>query len=246
MANEIVLYDLPSRPPSHAWSLNPWKARLALNYKGLPYRTEWVEYPDLKPKFTSLGIPPNDKTINPQATFSSPAVKLPDDTYVMDSHKIAQALEELQPEPSLHFENGYTDRVQSTVLEINKALAPIALPRIPENLLNEPSAAYFRETRAKRFGMTLEELAKSDKAGETAWKNAAPGIEQLRAILRENPDGPYVMGKIVSFADFIIAGFFRFGEILDRDGDIFGRSMKIDENFGKHYEACKKWLERDY
>lgn len=32
-------------------------ARLALNYKGLPYQTEWVEYPDLKGRFMELGIP---------------------------------------------------------------------------------------------------------------------------------------------------------------------------------------------
>lgn len=32
-------------------------ARLALNYKGLPYKTKWVEYPDLKGRFMELGIP---------------------------------------------------------------------------------------------------------------------------------------------------------------------------------------------
>lgn len=85
MANEIVLYDLPSTAKCACWSLNPWKgmalhriytyewgqlgkfeadsvlmmitARLALNYKGLPYKTEWVEYPDLKSRFMELGIP---------------------------------------------------------------------------------------------------------------------------------------------------------------------------------------------
>jgi len=29
-------------------------ARLALNYKRIPYKTEWVEYPDLEPKFKAL------------------------------------------------------------------------------------------------------------------------------------------------------------------------------------------------
>ena len=78
MSAEIILFDLPSRA-GKAWSLNPWKsklllpfksgdpamtmtdptltpflARLALNYKGLPYRTEWIEYPDLRPTFQGL------------------------------------------------------------------------------------------------------------------------------------------------------------------------------------------------
>lgn len=28
LANPIVLYDLPSRPPCKAWSLNPWKSKI--------------------------------------------------------------------------------------------------------------------------------------------------------------------------------------------------------------------------
>lgn len=67
MASEqIVLFDLASRPPRSTWSLNPWKsdtppldqntqadkltARLLLNYKGLNYRTEWLEYPEIQPR----------------------------------------------------------------------------------------------------------------------------------------------------------------------------------------------------
>jgi hypothetical protein len=65
-SQEVVLYDLPSQQ-GVAWSLNPWKsapinpnpqynntntqkARMVLNYKKIPYTTEWVEYPDLEPK----------------------------------------------------------------------------------------------------------------------------------------------------------------------------------------------------
>lgn len=52
MANseQVVLYDLPSREPCKCWSLNPWKTRLLLNFKGIDYMTEWTEYPDLQPK----------------------------------------------------------------------------------------------------------------------------------------------------------------------------------------------------
>ena len=36
------------------WSLTRSKARMVLNFKGIPYTTEWVEYPDLAPKFKAL------------------------------------------------------------------------------------------------------------------------------------------------------------------------------------------------
>ena len=163
----------------------------------------------------------------------------------MDSLKIAHALEKLHPTPSLHLDNGYTERVQTTISGLVYALAPIGMPRIPETLLNPRSAEYFHETRAKRFGMPLPELAKSERAGEKAWESADEGVAELRKILHEHEEGPYVMGKEVSFADFIVAGFWRFVEKLDQGGDLFGRAMKVDEAFPRHYEACEKWLERD-
>jgi len=32
---------------------------------------------------------------------------------------------------------------------------------------------------------------------------------------------------------------------LDKEGDLFGRVMGADGTFGKHWEACQPWLERD-
>ncbi|TKA83965.1 hypothetical protein B0A55_00236 [Friedmanniomyces simplex] len=228
---------------------------MALNYKSLPYRTVWIEYPDLTPTLSSLGLPPNAPGTSNGALYSSPALRLPDGTYVMDSLRIAHALEKLQPEPSLYLDHdddddneneGYVDRAQTAVLAVQKALMPIAAVRIPGKILRPASQEYFRSTRAKRFGMSLEDLAESDLAGENAWKAAEPGLEALRALLREHRgEGPYVMGTRVSFADFVIAGFWRFLQVLDEGGDLFGRGIGFDGVFMSHFEACKGWLERD-
>jgi hypothetical protein len=53
MSSQTILYDLPSKQGT-AWSLNPWKTRLILNFKGIDYKTEWVEFPDVEPKMKSL------------------------------------------------------------------------------------------------------------------------------------------------------------------------------------------------
>ena len=69
MSKPIVFYDIPGNAHSHkAWSPNTQKTRCALlsrlrdvkvisersdlfsyslNYKGIPYKTVWVEYPDI-------------------------------------------------------------------------------------------------------------------------------------------------------------------------------------------------------
>lgn len=168
-----------------------------------------------------------------------------DGSYIMESRKIADALEKLQPEPSFHLKDSPVDRTQKAVLTTMPALAPIMMPRVPEMLLNPPSAEYFHRTRAERFGMPLPELAKSEKAGETAWKNAEAGIKELSEILSEHSDGPLVLGNTASYPDLILAGFWRFVELLDKGGDLFPRLMKADPAFEKHYLASKKWLERE-
>lgn len=161
----------------------------------------------------------------------------------MDSMSIAKKIEELQPEPPLYLDSEYVQRAQQSVLKTLSQLAPIAMPRVPEILLNPSSAEYFEETRAKRFGMPLAELAKSEKA-ENAFENAQPGLQEIKDLLRENSEGPYVQGTEPSFADFILAGFWRFMELLDKDGDLQGRIMEFDASFAKHYAACKKWMEK--
>lgn len=196
----------------------------------------------MAPKFQSLGLAATaDRS---PSGYSSPMVQLPDGSYVMDSRHIADALEILKPEPSLQLNSGYVERVQKVVLDIGQSLAPITIPRVPELLLNPSSAAYFQETRAKRFGMTLAELAQSDKAGEAAWEKAQPSIEDLIKILHEHEDGPFILGKTPSYPDLILAGFFAFAKKLDQ-GDIFERGMAFDEAIPRHWEACQGFLERD-
>lgn len=220
-------------------------ARLVLNYKGLPYKTEWVEYPDLRPKFQSLGIPPNHPEVNSAAEYSSPAVHLPDGRYIMDSWAIATEIEKLQPEPSLGLDTDFPKRTAAILGTIQKPLGPIWMPRVPEMLLNPVSAEYFYETRNSRWGMPLQELAKSARAGEVAWQGAEEGMVQLKGLLGENPEGPYIMGNEPTFADFILAGFWRFMERLSKGGDLSERFMKFDKSFKEHREACQQWLERE-
>ncbi|KAI1761258.1 putative glutathione S-transferase [Hypoxylon sp. FL1150] len=236
MPNEIVFFDLPSKT-GKAWSLNPWKTRLALNFKGLPYKTEWVEYPDIKGRFQDH-LPPAE-------LYTIPAIILPDGTWVMDSFKIADVLEEKYPEPSLRLDSPYLPRVRESMAKASSPLTAIFKPNVCKLLLNEPSAVYFRRTRERDEGMTLEQLA-AEKGGAVAWEAAKPHLHRITELLKENSEGPFFEGKTVGFVDFVWAGFLifysRFGEsvwadLLDASGD-------ADVHL-KFLEAVKPWSERD-
>ena len=136
--------------------------------------------------------------------------------------------------------------MQEAVLAVGKALAPIAIPRVAEMCLNLESEEYFRRTRKERFGgVELVDLARSEAAGEVAWEGAEGGLRDLVGILGENGGGSFVLGEEVSYADFVLAGFWAFLKRLDKEGDLFGRVMGVDWAFGRHWEACQPWLERD-
>lgn len=244
MSEEVILYDIPTKGSKpHCWSLNPWKVRAALNYKKIPYKTAWIEYPDIAPTLKDVGLEPND---TPNATpYTCPAVKLPDGTFMMDSRPICTALENLHPEPSLHMSDTETmDRARDALAPIWVALRPLILPRVPEMLLPERSAEYFHRTREQVFGMSLAEVAKSEAAVK-AWENVGPGLEGMKAFLTESKEGPFVMGKTVSFADFAIAGAWAMMKCVDKEGDLFGRVMNHDPVLKEHWEAVQPWFERD-
>lgn len=239
----ITLYDIPSRTtPSYCWSLNPWKARASLNFKGLAYRTSWTEYPDIAPTFKALGIPPNAP--GSMFEYSCPAAQFPDGTFVMDSRKVAERLEALQPEPSLRIDRGEViDRAQAAVLAVMGSLGAVLLPRVPAEILGERSAEYFYETRKTRFGMPLQEVPESE-LGRTAWERAGPAWADLAKLLKEDGGGPFVEGSEAGFADLVIAGFWAMLKVTGED-DLFGRAMGLDEVFKVHWGACEKWFERN-
>ncbi|KAK5128938.1 hypothetical protein LTR85_000271 [Meristemomyces frigidus] len=241
MSDKVILYDLANRQAT-SWSPNPWKTRLALNFKGVEYTTEWVEYPDLAPKFKACGIPCNDP--GAFADYSSPTVRFPDGTYVMDSAKIATKLEEVYPEPSLHLDSSPSDEAGELVNNLVMALLPGVMPGIVTDILQEPSASWFAEDRERRFGMKLDELAQK-AGGEVGWQNAEPVLKKVKVMLQEGKkdDGPFVLGSTPSYSDLIIVAFF---ECLHRISmDDYERLMRFDLSFKALHEACKPWLEKD-
>ncbi|KXJ86046.1 hypothetical protein Micbo1qcDRAFT_168860 [Microdochium bolleyi] len=60
MPPKMDYYDIAMAPPvaQTACSVNPWKARLALNFKAADYATTWVSLPDIPSVRGSLGVPP--------------------------------------------------------------------------------------------------------------------------------------------------------------------------------------------
>ncbi|KAI3334115.1 putative glutathione S-transferase [Ustulina deusta] len=236
-SSKIVLFDLPSKEPIHAWSLNTWKTRLVLNYKGLDYETEWLEYPEIKPRLQPH-FPTNEE-------FTVPTIKLPDGTYIMDSQVIAEELEKQHPSPSLHLDSPLYQKYMDQLSATFKALRPVFLLGVPNRLLKKVNHAYWHKTRSLYVDMPLEQYVQENSA-EDAYKAASPHLRNMTALLKENDKGVFFLGDTISYVDFAHAGFlvmFRalgddiFQPVLEATGDA--------EVHLKFLEALKPWIERD-
>ncbi|KAK4129679.1 hypothetical protein N657DRAFT_640345 [Parathielavia appendiculata] len=235
MSEQIVLFDLASKEPRSCWSLNPWKTRMLLNYKGLDYRTEWVEYPDIQPTL-SPHLPPNGIDV----PYTIPTIRLPSGTYVTDSRKIAAALEEAHPSPPIHLDSPTLAKLEDLMRRIMVALQPVYIPLVPKRLLNEASLPHWHSTRPRWVGTSsIDEYERMNPASE-AWDRAENFLKEVTGLLKAQADGPCFLGREVSYADFVWAGFLIF---LRRMGeDVLEEGLRRSGDKEVH-EALLKGLE---
>ncbi|KAK0631353.1 hypothetical protein B0T14DRAFT_2045 [Immersiella caudata] len=235
-SDEIVLFDIPTRAPRTTWSLNTWKTRLLLAYKGLDFKTEWI-----KPRLEGHITPPWKEPI-----YTVPTVRFPDGTYIMDSRRIAEAIDERYPSPPIQLESKYYAWFEKNYSALMTDLQGVYMPLIPARLLNEASVPYWYETRSEDVGMPLDQLAK-EQGGHVAWGLVEPLLKEVVGMLKENGDGPFFLGKEVSYADFWWAGFLLFVKRIGEDlwEELMRRSGGNAKAHEELLEAVRAWSERN-
>ncbi|KAJ0314581.1 hypothetical protein Brms1b_006736 [Colletotrichum noveboracense] len=237
MSGQLIFFDIPSRDGT-CWSLNTWKTRLALNFKGVDYKTEWLEYPDIAGRLEAAGLKGDPDQIRP---FTCPTVQFPDGTYIMNSKKIIPRIEADYPEPPLYHDADLCQEALKHIAPVWDALAPILLPVAPREILNERSAEYFWRTRKEFLGMSLDEFGEKN-GGEKAWEKAKKPIKDAAALLNKT-EGPFFLGDTVSYADFLYVGVIAMAKRFNEEN--YRRIVEISPAFDKQYKACGPWLERN-
>lgn len=167
---------------------------MVLNYKGVDYKTEWVEYPDLVRTLKAFGLPPNDPNAPGYFTdYSSPSIRYEDGTVSMDSWRIVHELEDRYPSPSLHLDDPIVVKIRDQIDKIRDPLAPHITPKVPRVLLNKVSAEYFELTREERFGLPLTQL-EAEKANEQCWEDVKAPAKEAADLLKKH-GGPFFLGE---------------------------------------------------
>lgn len=187
--------------------------RLALEYKRLPYETQWVEVPDIATLCRNLGVKPNEvppeyivpaildstRSLN-SVTKSTPL------TAVMDSTQIAQYLDETYPERKLFrasaegqkAQNEFLDFAWSKIIRLECLVGLMLSPMYKR--LSPPSAEHYRQTREARYGIEVPNYAAAgSKLEASRWENVEKAFDeifqQLKVAERKTPDILQIMNE---------------------------------------------------
>ena len=159
----------------------------------------------------------------------------------MDSAVIADQLESLHPEPTLNLDTGLHQEAQNVLYSIGRPLFPVLMPRIRDDVITDHALPYWRDTREKLFGMSIDEFAHAH-GGERAWEASKPGILALQHFLQthKRDEGPFILGSQVCYGDFILCAFL---ESLRKTGeDLFQRFVSYEKSIRQLYDTCSVWL----
>lgn len=192
------LYDLAAADPARRFSPFCWRTKLALAHKGLDVETiPW--------RFT-------DKDVIAFTKQGRVPVLMDGDKAVWDSWTIAEYLEDTYPDrPSLfggaggramaRFINGWGDA------SLHRTMFRLILTDIFAHL-HEKDRAYFRESREKQLGMTLE-AASADRG--TRVEAFRQNLDPMRMMLRGQP---FIGGASPNYGDYIIFGGFQWARCI--------------------------------
>ncbi|KAJ7616184.1 hypothetical protein DFH06DRAFT_1107936 [Mycena polygramma] len=211
MSASIVFYDIPSTLPSKSWSPNMWKTRYALNFKGIPYKTVWLEYPEIEPLCREIGAAPTSNKPDGRPHFTLPVIHdLSTGAVVSDSTKIAVYLDATYPDKPMLMPAGTIGlhrAFEAAAHALIMPLYPYALPASQTNL-NPSSAAYFRRTREQARGKTLEDLAPKGEEDIVEWNKLKDGFGKIDEWIRANGEGsPFIIGEVLSYADMWVSAY---------------------------------------
>ncbi|KAG9013754.1 hypothetical protein FRB90_005714 [Tulasnella sp. 427] len=227
----IILYDIPSNTELNAWSINMWKTRLLLNLKGLPYRTEWVSYPDIEPTFEKLGIKHTSLKSDGRPHFTCPAIIdpiTPEPTKISDSTAIALYLEDTYPDVGPQVFPGDTKDAQLEFIEIihSKIFSPISSLQVASlpAILDPPGSEYIYRTRTASRGKPLDTVCEAgSEERRLAWEELKHGLHVVAETFDKNIEGKgeYFIGTAITYVDIFLAATCIWTRMpSDRDRDV--------------------------
>ncbi|KAK3329262.1 hypothetical protein B0H66DRAFT_17600 [Apodospora peruviana] len=234
----ITFYDIAQRPPVEktCCSPNPWKTRLALNFKGLPYSTTWVPLPDIQKVRTSLQVRPCRKFADGTEFFTLPIIHDPaTDSLIGDSFDIAVHLQKTYPNSGAGdlfppqtldyvFKNDYLlvplsecrDSEYPEYAKFNLNVDAAFSAHVQLTVQGFPFDPATAETSKAEFvrragGMVArwEDFGLAGEARAKMMDSFRDMLGDLGKLFERDTSGPFLLGTRASYADMIVGAWLR-------------------------------------
>ncbi|KAF4590124.1 hypothetical protein EYR40_009474 [Pleurotus pulmonarius] len=220
----ITFYDIyANAEPVATMSPSTLRVRYALNLKGIPFTTVWVEFPDIEQVCKKLGVAPTGKSRDGKPRYTLPALQDASTGIALsDGAEIIEYLDKAYPStPTL-----LPRETIALQLATYSALVPRFLAVYPlyaaraVRLFNPETQRWWRETRAAMFGKPLEE---ADPKGEEKARVMNKFIADFGEVYQwmSRGDGSFLTDdQTVSFVELTLAAMLNslkivFGEDSD-------------------------------
>ncbi|TFK32249.1 hypothetical protein BDQ12DRAFT_739525 [Crucibulum laeve] len=241
----ITFYDFASTLPGITFNPNTWKTRYSLNYKQIPYKTEWLEYSEIESVYKKLGIAPSAKKPDGSDFYTLPAIyDTSTNTGVSESLAIAAYLDKAYPAKPMLLPVG-TEALQAAFVDAFSSKFGTSfrlfIPPVLE-ILHPSSVDFFIRSRTAAIGKPFLDTLPVGAEREAELKKFEAGLSAVDGWYQKNGGGPFIMGDTPSFADFVVGGFLGCGnamanhipewnDVLERDD---GRWKKLGEALEKY------------
>ncbi|CAO3568014.1 unnamed protein product [Mortierella alpina] len=228
----MSFYDIALLKPT---SPNPWKSRLALNFKKVDYSTTMVPLPNVARVRRELGVDPCRKFADGSDFYTLPILIDPNtDSKIGDSFDIAEYLQSQYPDA------GSGDLFPPQPLDYEfkpdyPLLVPLSEPKQGEHdeyarFNMYVDAAFSAHTGLMAYYLLFDPASKEAsraefvrRAGVKSWDDfemkgevREQQLESLRLTLGDlgklflkDTSGPFLLGQQASYADIIVGGWLR-------------------------------------
>jgi glutathione S-transferase len=233
----LVLYDISSPIQPRSYAPNPSKARLALSFKQVPFKTTWIDILDIPDVRKGLGCPAVRKLDDGSDYYTLPMLQDPASGRVIgDSFDIANYLEDTFPNSGgclfpqditgtgLDYESPHKDTAFFAPLTSNLGSKNEAYARFQRHVdttfssyvvllaeylpMNPSSADGVKAVFVKRAHLkSWDDLCIHGEARQQLMVAFNEALSSLAEMLAIHQSGPYLEGERPTYADMIVGGW---------------------------------------
>ncbi|KAF9911400.1 hypothetical protein BX616_010606 [Lobosporangium transversale] len=270
-SEDMVFYDIAMRPPiaSTCCAVNPWKSRLALNFKNIAYSTTWVPLPDIAQVRSDLGVDACRNFGDGTKFYTLPIlVDRNTNTKIGDSFDIAVYLQTEYPNSGSG--NLFPPQKLDFVYNLDDALlVPLSERKGDEHdeysrFNTNVDAAFTAHLSLMAYNLPFEpataEASRAEfirRAGVKSWDDFEVKGEKrekikesfhlmlgdLSKLFLKDTTGPFILGEQASYADLIVGGWLRMMRVTLPEDEWEEARGWHGGIFGRLHDSLEKYAE---